>query len=389
MKKRRHDIAKINAIICLFLLSFAVNAQIIPAKGQSDAIDICNWNLEWFGKTSPGYGPSDDVLQQQNIYKTILQADMDLWAFCEIASISAFDSMMSKLPDYGYVISTFFPEQKTACIYKKSQFRLQQARLVGISNKDSFSTGRFPFEITLIPLDKTGIDTLFMLVLHLKSNIGTDTEKMAAYNSRKRSSEWLRMYLETTHKNHYCMVLGDWNDDIDVSIYNSLPSPFTELQKKGLPYTFITRPFTLSNMGTTTAYNNPIDHQLVSDRLLKFYMQDSSFIWHLNDFIPDYDHTTSDHYPVYSKFSLTNSSVQSRHISYPRITPQPANTSFNLSDIPLNCGVKIMTLQGQCLYETLNYAGEDIHTSEISNGLYLLVIESPGYKYHEQLLIQH
>src|SRR4051812_29276854 len=98
-------------ISCLFMPFTGIVAQYVPPIGKDDLVEIANWNLEWFGKA--GYGPVDEILQQKNIYKTIEQADIDLWAFCEMSNAKAFDSMMQRLPAYGYTVAPYIPEQKT------------------------------------------------------------------------------------------------------------------------------------------------------------------------------------------------------------------------------------------------------------------------------------
>ena len=227
-KANRHNALFLFVVLGIFLGSES-KAQSIPRIGQNYTLEIANWNLEWFGKTASGFGPSDDVKQQALILKTIQNADVDVWGLCEVSEKKAFDSMMLKLTNYKAILAPYFPEQKTAIIFNNNLFSLIDSKLLGTENKDSFSTLRFPLEIRLLPKNDIGIDTLRLIVLHLKANTGTDSSKMLAYNSRKRSADWLKMYLNKLPQNNYTMVMGDWNDDIDLSIFNNLPSPFIRL----------------------------------------------------------------------------------------------------------------------------------------------------------------
>ncbi len=377
-------------LICasLYFTHSGLLAQNIPPIGKKDGLEICNWNLEWFGKTAQGYGPGDDVLQQKQVLNAIQAADIDLWALCEVANPVAFDSMMQKLPAYDFVMSTYMPEQKTALIFKKDMFRVVSSRLLGTANKDSFSTSRFPFEITLLPLQEMGMDTLFVILLHLKSNTGSEAEKMSAYNSRKRSSEWLKMYLSASHKNHFCAVLGDWNDDLDESIYKALPSPFTDLLQTGFPFYFPTRKLTLSGQSSTTSYNNIIDHQLVSSKLSKLYHADSTFIFRLDKYIPDYAQTTSDHYPVYSRFGKTSSSTHAGGIQNFRIWPCPADRLVYIDGLNSCPEVSISSADGKnILY--IKPQGNEIDISGLAPGLYFLSFIEDGSFIHLPLIIEH
>jgi hypothetical protein len=159
--------------------------------------------------------------------------------------------MLLKLPNYKAILAPYFPEQKTAIIFNNNLFSLIDSKLLGTENKDSFSTLRFPLEIRLLPKNDIGIDTLRLIVLHLKANTGTDSSKMLAYNSRKRSADWLKMYLNKLPQNNYTMVLGDWNDDIDLSIFNNLPSPFIRLLDNGFNYRYLSKKLTDNGQGTT------------------------------------------------------------------------------------------------------------------------------------------
>jgi len=367
-------------LLCAFCIIFhcEISAQRIPAAGKSDALEIANWNLEWFGKTAAGFGPDNDALQQKLILEVLSQAGIDIWGFCEIAEAGAFDSMMRKLPEFEAVLAAYQPEQKTGLMFRKDLFSLVGTRLLGTGQKDSFSTRRFPFEVKLVPKQDIGIDTLFLIVVHLKANTGNDSAKMTAYNSRKRSSEWLKMHLSTAMRNRYCMVLGDWNDDLDVSIYNRLPSPFANMQSPGFPFVFISKKFSDAGSGTTTAYTDAVDHQLISAPLQSKYQNDSCFIWRLDRYITDYAHTCSDHYPVYARFNMHASSVrESTEMLRPVIVPNPAQHVLRIAGCPLNTHLQIFDCRGSLLISLSDYAGEDLDVSILSDGVYTVKINSP------------
>ncbi len=363
----------------------------VPKIGDSLQLEIANWNLEWFGKA--GYGPTDEALQQNNVLKVIQNADVDIWTFCEVSNTKVFDSLMLKLPAYGYAICNYLPEQKTAIIFKKNQFALLKSELLGTDNPDSFTTLRYPFQVTLKPLIPIGIDTLYLIALHLKANIGNSSELLAAYNSRLRSGEWLKMYLNKTHVNHHCIVLGDWNDDLDQSIYNNLPSPYANLQDIDFKFDFITKKFTDSHSGTTTSYTDAIDHQLISLQLKSYFIPNSTKLFYLNNYIPNYASTTSDHYPVYSLFSRHSSNIYNKFINYNcKLYPNPCTNGFNITsnDYDANYSVKIMDTNGHILYSEVVKQGEIINTEHLSSGLYQIIISGKLLdNYTSLLLINH
>ena len=99
------------------------------------------------------------------------------------------------------------------------------------------------------------------------------------------------------------LVLGDWNDDLDTSIASGNPTPFQNFLDDAADYTFLTRPFTDSNQGTTSGFTNAIDHQLASNELVSDYVAGSTSI--VKPGITGYGTNTSDHYPITSRFELT------------------------------------------------------------------------------------
>ena len=103
-KANRHNALFLFVVLGIFLGSES-KAQSIPRIGQNYTLEIANWNLEWFGKTASGFGPSDDVKQQALILKTIQNADVDVWGLCEVSEKKAFELYMfsDDIRKYGLV----------------------------------------------------------------------------------------------------------------------------------------------------------------------------------------------------------------------------------------------------------------------------------------------
>lgn len=351
----------------------------VPKVGDSLQLEIANWNLNWLGKK--GYGPTNEKLQQDQIINVIQKSDIDVWTFCEVSDNLVFDTMMQQLPDYAYSLCNYLPEQKTAIVYKKALFKLIKSELLGTQNKDSFSTLRFPFQVSLKPLIPMGIDTLFLIAIHLKANIGTSTELLSAYNSRIRSGQWLKMYLNQQHNKHYCVVLGDWNDDIDESIYNAFPSPFAPMLEVDFNFTFITKVFTDAHVGTTTSYPEAIDHQLISTPLLSYYISNSTKLFGLNQYISNYSSTVSDHYPVYSSFSRHTSTV----FSHPNIQKPLVYINSNLNQLVIDADlqegrIKLYDMLGTCVLDKSLSASKSFDISGLPKGYYVVsMITNQGF----------
>lgn len=369
------DRKKISLSLFLFLCLSSKSQSNVPSIGVSNKYEIANWNVEWLGKTG-NFGPLNDTLQQQNVLDVISQSNIDIWALCEISNKTVFDSMMKKLPDYHYQIANYFPEQKTAILYKKNEFTFLESKLLATQNPDSFSTYRFPFLVKLLPTNNLGIDTLFLIVVHLKANTGNNTEKLEALNSRKKSAQWLKMYLNKEHLNRNTIVLGDWNDDLDESIFNGNPSPFNFLLDNQFDFDFISKKLTYNNISTTVGFTNPIDHQLVSKKLLSHVQFNSPEVWRLDQFISNYNNTTSDHYPVYTYFyqNATHTfdfNYKNSYFIYP--VPCRGELYFNNNALNKMIDYKICNQLGTVVKkEVSNYDGSSIQLTDLKSGFYFI-----------------
>lgn len=351
-----------------------ISAQNIPVIGHPGTIDIANWNVEWLGKTDAGFGPSNDSLQEALVDSVLLKSMIDIWILSEVSDTMVFRKMLSKQQRYLYLIAPTSPEQKNVILYDSSIFKSGPYQVLGLTQPDSFSTGRFPLQLALIPKKAQNPDTLFIIALHLKSNTGNDTQKMAAYNSRKRSSEWLAAYLKGKGNLKRILVAGDWNDDLDFSIYNNLPSPLINCKNLYPEFIYLTQSLSDNDISTTAGFNNPIDHQLASKSLSYLCNKDSSFVWRLDHYMTKYSQTCSDHFPVISRFSTNLSNINSLNYSDLSAFPNPVSDYLYLnSPFPI-ISCKLINSLGQIF--NLAPDNKRIDLKHFKNGFYILKIES-------------
>lgn len=380
------NLNRIIVVFCLSAISLSqLCSQTIPAIGRSNELEIGNWNIEWFGKTTSGFGPGNDSLQQRLVKNILNASDVDVWILCEVADTGAFGRLMRLLPQYSASLADYFAEQKTAILYKKSDFKGIQAQLLGTKNKDSFSTGRYPLKLTLVSLKPSPFDSLDIIALHLKANTGNDSLKTLAYNSRQRSAEWLKDYTYTQNQNRKFIIGGDWNDDLDVSIFNQLPSSLNALKQNSGNGYFITQRLSALRIPTTAFYPDAIDHQFVSDKLYGYYSKDSVFVWRPDQYISDYANTCSDHFPVISRYNQRNNSLHKTEIFKAIVYPNPAEKSIKIESKQTIETVNLIDLSGKIIELHLTEDFYDI--SEIKKGLYYLEIVSKEGVYREKLSI--
>lgn len=370
----------------LILWSLTLHGQRTPVIGTSNQLEIANWNLEWYGKTASGYGPDNDALQQELVRNLLDSTQIDIWGLCEIADTAVFSKSIQAIGRYKIIFSKYSAEQKTAVLIDTNQYRIVNYSILATQSPDSFSSSRFPLEVNLIPKNILGPDTLTIIVLHLKSNIGTTSEKMQAYNSRLRSSEWLNMYLNQRHKNNYVAVIGDWNDDVDLSIYNQLPSPFNNLTKNGSSFHFVTKKLSVTKVSSTVSYSDFIDHQLISGKLKNLNLKDTAFVVRPDQWIKQYGIKVSDHYPVYSSYSNLNSNLPKKLFRTINIFPNPANNSIQIEGIE-NGTLQILDARGKLISSMVYTKGDQITLDNLVDGIYTLYLQSENTVFYAKFAV--
>lgn len=281
----------------------------VPDAGVAFPLQVGNWNVEWFGDTGAGRGPTDEQLQLDNVRTVMSDAGADFWGLQEIVDVNHFNALIQGLPDYGGLVandpsvtngSTYYSssEQKVALLYKKGVVQVLNAEIILGSSSYDFGT-RPPLKLDLrVTRDGASVD-LVAIVLHMKAQTA-----QADYDRRKAAGEALKQYLDASLPTARVIVLGDWNDDVDMSITSGQPTPYQNFLDAPAEYTFLTQTLSQS-VGSQTQFSSFIDHQLVTNELARSYVGNSSMV--LRPAIPNYADTTSDHYPILSRFDFGQS----------------------------------------------------------------------------------
>lgn len=290
--------------------SDAPEPVLVPSRGTAATFDVATWNLEWFGDT--GNGPADEPLQLQRVREVMQGADLDLWGVQEVVSAGAFQALVAGLPGYAGLLAnaptveggaTWYSdfgdlEQKVGLVYKTSLVEVLGARIVLTASDHAFA-GRPPLEARIrVRLDGVTVEGV-VLVLHAKA--GADE---ASWERREAAARALRDYLDATWPTVPVWVIGDFNDDVDVSITPGKPSPYGPFLGQTTTWTFATSVLSASGATTTVGYSDVIDHQLVSDEAWGMYQTSSVEAYRLDAIVPSYGTTTSDHFPVLARYRL-------------------------------------------------------------------------------------
>jgi PKD repeat protein len=285
-------------------------AATVPAKGTATTLDLATWNIEWFGDASNG--PTNESLQQANARDVISGTDMDIWGFQEMVSNTAFDNMEAQLTGYSgflaneslvtngpqYYSDFSNTEQKVGILYKTSLASLLYAKIILTANDYDFA-GRPPMEVGLRVTLNGSTQDIVVIVLHMKCC--TDTQ---SWQRRVNASNALKNYLDTTYPTQKVYVIGDWNDDVDTSISTGQASPYANFVNSPATYRFPTKALSDARVSSTVGYPDMIDHHLVTNELDATYVAGSAEVYRVDQYITNYATTTSDHYPVLSRYSF-------------------------------------------------------------------------------------
>lgn len=279
---------------------------VVPAKGAAATLDVASWNIEWFGST--GNGPSNEALQLSNARDVIAGTDFDVWGVAEIADQAAWNSLESQLTGYtGFLAgesvvtngSAYYgaTEQKVGILYRSSVATLLGAKVILTANDADFA-GRPPLEVKLRVTLNGVTEDVVVIVLHMKA-----FDDAPSWQKRQNASAALKTYLDATYPTQKVIVVGDWNDDVDTSITSGSASPYQNFVADAADYAFPTRALSLAGVASTTGFPDMIDHHLDTNELFATLVSGSTEVYRVDSYVASYDATTSDHYPVLSRYS--------------------------------------------------------------------------------------
>src|SRR5262245_1810118 len=281
----------------------------IPPRGDATTLDIASWNIERFGASS--FGPTDEALQLRNVQSVIAGIDFDIWGVAEVVDGAQWQSLVDQLPGYTGLLanepgvidgaasySDFDDtEQKVGLLYKSALASVLDARVI-LTDHDYDVAGRPPLQVTLRVTLNGATDDIVAIVMHSKC-----CSDATSWQRRVNASSALKSYLDATFPSQKVWVIGDFNDDVDTSISSGRASPYANFVGDSTHYQLPTQALSLTRTSSTVRYSDTIDHHLNTAASNALYLVDSVAVDRVDSYIPGYGTTTSDHYPVLSRYS--------------------------------------------------------------------------------------
>lgn len=263
-------------------------------------LETVTWNLEWYGVDNKG--PADEQIQSENILQVIDSLHADLYAFQEVHDQSDLNRIVEPMQGYrGFVADFIGYSQRMAFVYNTSTIDSISAGPIIEGQSEYVWAGRFPLYFEFNYTYDNSTTSIYAIVIHAKA---FDDEE--SYQRRKVAANDLYTYLNEQKPDARIIFLGDYNDDVDQSIYNGEPSPYQVFSENDQEFRVVTKIFSENGVSSTVNYQDMIDHITISNELYNRLIEQSEQVYSkAGDFIPDYGRTTSDHYPVWAKFDLS------------------------------------------------------------------------------------
>lgn len=280
-----------------------------------DTLKVVNWNIEWFGGS---LGPANDSLQEENVRKVMQNVNADLYGLAEVVSTDRLKNIVSKMPGYDFMVGSFCSNytnctnaQKLGFVYRTSVIKpIRTYAVLQQGGSDSayynWSSGRYPYLLEADVSSNGVTQRVQFIMIHAKANT---SDYVVSYQRRKAGAKELHDSLTVQYPSANWIVMGDYNDDLDKTITTQIaPDTTTSFISfiNDTSFKPVTLPLSKAGQPSTASYKDMIDHVTISNDMNRFYVSNSAKILkeEVMGWIPDYSTTTSDHYPVLTRFIL-------------------------------------------------------------------------------------
>lgn len=344
-------------LLFIFLFSYSnIRAQV----GTDSTFEVVTWNIEWLGTTSSG--PSNESLQLSNAALVMATINADFYALQEIRDQATLNDLINALnanedsPDSytGFVAPHVSCCQRMAFIYNTDVVTLKSLGAISQGQSEFSWAGRLPyfmeFDATVNGITKT----ILAITVHAKAFADQNS-----YNRRVDAARDLYDFLADQHSDDAIIFLGDYNDDVDVSTFNEMTTPYIDFVGDIQNYNIPSRDLSALRRSSTVSGPEMIDHITISNELFEDYVDESVAI-HEPDYISNYGNNTSDHFPIFAQFSFQVATSTDEDPDLPSDValmqnyPNPFNPSTNIEfalNTPQSVSLTIFSVTGRRVAE--------------------------------------
>lgn len=370
-----------------FVEDLSVEEVVFPGDevSKDQTLDVVTWNIEWFGDA--GQDPSDDDLQLSNAITVVETIDADIYALQEISSPSRFNQLVDSLEGYGGFLANFSQTQETAFLFKRSS--IDSLAGVTLSSSDGFTqsnwaNGRYPLLFRFNANINGVTQEIYAFNIHAKA-FGDQT----SYDQRLNASIELKEYLDRDYSSNNVIMLGDYNDEILSSTFNQNPSPYKNFDDDN-EYTIVTKNLESDGFASHSS-GSFLGHITFTSELSDEYFMGTERVENPS-YVGSYLSTTSDHYPVWTRFKfgvITSSDEEilatPNSVTLKQNYPNPFNPSTVISytlnsstNVSLNVyditGRKVATLVNE--RQTAGVQEVSFDASSLASGIYIYRLQT-------------
>ncbi|GIV54277.1 MAG: hypothetical protein KatS3mg039_0795 [Candidatus Kapaibacterium sp.] len=295
---------------------------------KSATFDVTTWNLLWFGTTDTTIGVANKQRQFNSIRMALDSMRSDIYAFQEVTTAHVLDSLASTVQGaYTGYLAPIDQQQKMAYLVNRDVVSVIESGLAVNGGSQAWASGRFPFRLT-VRATIGGVERkLVLFAIHAKAT-GDSTVAQEDWQRRKTDAETFHDYLNTFYTNDAVIVLGDFNDDVTISVVTPNPTPYAVFVEDSANWRILTKP--MSELGLRSYIGSSVnarmlDHIIVSNEL--FGAVHRTYLEAPNAFLSSYTTTVSDHLPVTVRIRLADviASVATQESQHLRIGPNPVD----------------------------------------------------------------
>ncbi|WP_177204544.1 T9SS-dependent choice-of-anchor J family protein [Hymenobacter arizonensis] len=347
-----------------------------PAK----TLEVVTWNVEWFGSADPNLGPRDKELQRTNVASVMNLLRADVYALQEVVDTLRLRNLAAQISTtlgvpYGYKTSEFgsYSDDKNDPDYASAQ-KLSFIYRTDVLTNPSFTgllrcteaqncpaynpwaSGRFPYlmsaNVTLDGITKR----VNFVVIHAKANATATSANDHA--RRKAGADLLKNLLDTSYANDNTLIVGDYNDVLEGTIATGVTPAVSSYNSfmQDVNYVPLTLPLAQAGLQSTAGFKTVIDNVIANRNMAQYYINGTAAIrTDVAATIPSYSSTTSDHYPVFTRFSFTSAPLRNKaaHTTTLGLYPNPVTNSVRL-EVPetgANLSLQVYTTTGRLVYQ--------------------------------------
>jgi len=356
----------------------------------ANTLEVVNWNIEWFG--SPAQDPSNDTQQAANVKTVVNNINADIYGFAEVVDTTLFRNTV--LPaGYNVIFSEFgsyadnktdvdYPlAQKLAFMYRTDMIKpirtygvLQDTYNPAIASTSvdgtpykNWSSGRFPFAMEAEVTINGKKDIVTFIEIHAKANTGPVADQIDAYNRRKGGNLQFKNWIDANLAGKKVLILGDYNDVLDPD-KTIAPMPagtgtsYSDFINDPTNYFPITLPLSLAGKQSTAGFPTVIDNVIITKALNANYVPGTAEVLDaVKNLVTNYNTTTTDHYPIRSRYLFGNdeptlAAIANQAICYTSVNQTVALTGISAGAETSQTTILSVTSDNANLFDILTVA---------------------------------